>query len=683
MMRRRLSLLATAAALAALPVLNASALDVKQLDGRIDPCTDFYGFVNGKWAEQVEMPASQSRIGGFEDLRLANEAILQQALRDLRANPSLQTTPGLKLAATYFASGMNLDAIEAGGLKALQPLLSRIDALDKREQLPALLATLNRVQVSAPLGVFVGADAKDVRRHALQIGQAGLGLPDREDYFKSDANSKRLQDAYRVYARRLLTAAAGPNGPAPSEAQLDALYAFETQLAEATKPRAELRDPNARYNPFSPAELDKAAPGFDWSAYLKPLTETANRKGGVERVIVGQPAFLKRVAELAAATPIETWRSYLKLRLLDASADRLPQAFAGAHFDYREATIRGLKAAPPREESVILAIAGRTGSLPLGLTFGEVFVWRAFSPEAMTRSRQLVADVKAAMRQHIQELAWMSAPTKQRALEKLDAMVPKIGAPDQWPDYTGLTLAADDYAGNLLRTAAWFTAKQMDDLEKPVDRLRWSMSPHVVNAQAGGYNSITFPAGILQPPFFNAKADDALNYGGIGMVIGHEITHHFDDQGRQFDAVGNLNDWWTEADASAYKARADRVVKLYGGYEPVPGEPINGRLTLGENISDMAGMPIAFDALQTALKRSGKAEKIDGYTPEQRFFLSNALIWRVKTRPEALVNQLRTDPHSPGKYRVLAPMSNMPAFAKAFSCPAGAPMVAADPITIW
>jgi predicted metalloendopeptidase len=683
-MRRPSLIAAAAAALLALPALSVRALDLKHIDSKLKPCDDFYEFVNGRWAAEVEIPPAQSRIGGFEDLRLANEAILQKALADLWANPSLQTTPGLKLAATYYASGMNLDAIEAGGLKALQPLLARIDALNKAEQLPALLAALNRVQVAAPLAAFVSADAKDVRHHALQIGQSGLGLPDREDYFKNDATSKRLQAAYRTYARRLLEAAAGSSGQAPTDATIGALMAFETRLAEATKPRAELRDPNARYNPFSPAELDKAAPGLDWSDYLTALTETAHRKGGVERVIVGQPDFVRRVAELAAATPIETWRNYLKLRLLDASADRLPKAFAGAFFDYREATVRGLKEAPPRAESVILAIAGRTGNLPLGLSFGEVFVWRAFSPEAQARSRQLVADVKEAMRSHIKALAWMSEPTKRRALAKLDAMVPKIGAPDQWPDYTGLTLAADDYAGNLLRTASWFTAKQMDDLEKPVDRLRWTMSPHVVNAQAGGYNSITFPAGILQPPFFSASADDAVNYGGIGMVIGHEITHHFDDQGRQFDAVGNLNDWWTPADAEAYQARADRVVKLYGGYEPVPGEHINGRLTLGENISDVAGMPIAYDALQMALQRSGKAkQKIDGYTPEQRFFVSNALIWRAKTRPEALVNQLRTDPHSPGKYRVLAPMSNMPSFASAFGCPAGAAMVAADPITVW
>ena len=308
---------------------------------------------------------------------------------------------------------------------------------------------------------------------------------------------------------------------------------------------------------------------------------------------------------------------------------------------------------------------------------------KAFSPEAQRRATLLIGDVKAAMKTRIQNLSWMSPETRLKALEKLEAMQPKIGAPPTWPRFEGLALDPKDFAGNQLRAAAWFHGEQIKDLDRPSDRTRWTMSPHIVNAQAGGLNEITFPAGILQPPFFDAKADDAVNYGGIGMVIGHEIVHHFDDRGRQFDSIGSLRDWWTASDAEHYQALADRVVALYGRYEPVKGTPINGRLTLGENISDMAGMPIAFDALQNALRRSGKTDKIDGFTPEQRFFLSNALVWRNKSREAALLNQLRTDPHSPGKYRVLAPMSNMPEFAKAFDCKPGDAMVAAEPIKVW
>ena len=678
-----LTLLATAAfaTTAAKAQAQAQALDVKSFATDINPCSDFYDFVNSRWVAQTELLPSQPRIGSFDQLRVANTAILEQGLLDLAAHPAQQTTPGLKQAAAYFASGMNSKAIESHGLTALQPLLVQIAALNKAEDLPVLLAALARVQIAAPLATGVQPDPKDTRRYVLGLNQGGLGLPDRDDYIKTDEVSRRLQAAYRVFAARLLAAA---SGEAPSEATLDALIAFEARLADASKPRAEMRDPNGRYNPFSPAALTAVAPGFDWPAYLVALT---GRPQSVERLIVGQPDFARRVAELAASTPVATWRSYLTMRLLDASASRLPKAFADANFDYRELTIRGVTAAPPRGEQVILAIGGSTGREPMGMALGEVFVGRAFSAEAQARALQLVSDVKASMQHRIENLTWMSDPTKKRALGKLAAMVPKIGAPDKFPTYDGLALKADDYAGNFLRAAAWTSAKQMADLDRPVDRTRWSMSPYIVNASAGGLNEITFPAGIPQPPFFNAKADDAVNYGGIGMVIGHEITHHFDDNGRNFDAIGTLTDWWTPADASAYLTRADKVAALYGSYVPVPGTPINGRLTLGENISDMSGLPIAFEALQAALKRSGQtgksADKIDGYTPEQRFFLSNALVWRNKIRPEALVNQLRTDPHSPGRFRVQGPMSNSPDFARAFSCKPDSAMVAAEPITVW
>jgi putative endopeptidase len=355
-----------------------------------------------------------------------------------------------------------------------------------------------------------------------------------------------------------------------------------------------------------------------------------------------------------------------------------------ASFEYRGKAITGLQAPPPRNEDVILQIGGRTGTEPVALALGELFVARAFSPEAQRRSLLLVEDIRAAMKDRIEKLDWMTPPTKARALEKLARMQPMIGAPEKWPQYEGLQLSSNDYAGNWLKAALWHSERQMKDLDAPVERGRWRISPHIVNAFAGGLNQITFPAGILQPPFFDAKADDAVNYGGIGMVIGHEITHHFDDSGRNFDAGGSLTDWWTPADAAGYKVRADKVAERYGAISPLPDYSINGRLTLGENISDMSGLPIAYEGLQRALKRSGGAGKlIDGYTPAQRFFISNALVWRTKVRTEFLINQLRTDSHSPAKYRVLTPMSNSPYFAQAFSCKPGSPMVSLDPITVW
>lgn len=678
MFRPRLIAAAAAAALS-LSAVPTHALDVASFSLDVSPCADFYDYVNGPWVARTELPAERTRIGSFDALRVANDKLLSQALAELLAKPELQKSPGLKQVAAYFASGMDLVAIEAAGLKPVQPLLDRVAGLKSAEDLPYALAQLGRVGISAPVGAYIRPDVKNTRVNVLTLGQSGLGLPDRDDYFKDTDIAKKLRAAYRLYAQRLLSSAGFDARPET----LDALMAFESQLAEATTPRAQLRDPLAVYNPMTTPELAGKAPGLAWDAYLKQLTRSDQRPGGVERLIVAQPEFMKRVAQLAGSVPVSTWQTYLRVRVLENSAARLPKAYADADFDYRGVAISGLEKRTPRDEEVIMLIGGRTGGAPLGLALGELFVSKAFSPEAQRRATLLIGDVKAAMKTRIQNLSWMSPETKVKALEKLDAMQPKIGAPETWPTYEGMTLLAKDFAGNQLRAAAWFHGEQIKDLDRPSDRTRWSMSPYIVNAQAGGLNEITFPAGILQPPFFDAKLDDAMNYGGIGMVIGHEIVHHFDDRGRQFDSIGSLKDWWTASDAEHYKARADRVVALYESYEPVPGTPINGRLTLGENISDMAGMPIAFDALQNALKRTGKTDKIDGFTQEQRFFLSNALVWRNKTREAALLNQLRTDPHSPGKYRVLAPMSNMPEFAKAFSCKTGDAMVATDPIKVW
>lgn len=672
--RHRLALAATLLALAA----QAPALDLSSLSKDIQPCDDFYGFVNATWESATELPASRARIGSFEQLRQANDELLNRALKELADKPAQQTTPGLKLIAAYYASGMDEAAIEARGLTSITPLLNRIDALQRREDLPTVLALLARGGVAAPLGWAVQPDRKDTRRNVLALGQSGLGLPDRDDYFRSDERTRAVTAAYRTFAKTVLAAAGRP----AADADVDAVLALETQLAEASRERAKLRDPNANYNAMTPAELAAAAPGLDWPAYLAVLTAGAKTP---QRLIVSQPEFATRVAKLAADTPLDVWRSYLALRVLDTTAPRLPKAFANASFEYRGKAITGLQAPAPRSEDVIQQIGGRYGTEPVALALGELFVARAFSPEAQRRSVALVEDIRASMKERIEKLDWMTPPTKAKALEKLARMQPMIGAPEKWPQYEGLQLGANDYAGNWLKVALWHSGQQAKDLDAPVERTRWRTSPHIVNAFAGGLNQITFPAGILQPPFFDAKADDAVNYGGIGMVIGHEITHHFDDSGRNYDAGGSLTDWWTPADAAGYKARADKVAARYGAISPLPGYNIDGRLTLGENISDVSGLPIAYEGLQKALKRGGPAASklVDGQTPAQRFFLSNALMWRTKVRTEFLINQLRTDSHSPARYRVVTPMSNTPYFAQAFSCKPGSAMVATDPLTVW
>ena len=648
-------------------------------------CTDFDAYANGQWLAATEMPADRARIGSFDALRVANDRLLEAGLAELAREPARQTTPGLKLLAAHYRAGMDSAAIEKRGLSAVQPWLARVNSV-QREALPALIGEMARLQISAPLAIFVGTDAKDATRHVLQLSQAGLGLPDRDDYLNTDENSRKLQAAYRVYAERLLKAAGAP----ADAATLDALMAFEKELAQASMTRVQRRDPNAVYNVMTPASLQLQAPGFDWAGWLQAYFGPGSLSPSAaltQRLIVGQPGFAQGLATLAEKAPLDTWRTYLRVRALDAVAEYGPQAVAQAHFDFYQGAIRGLRAAPPRVEQVILMIGGRTGGSPLGETLGEVFVSKAFSPLAQQRALAMVADIKLAMQRRIDALPWMSAPTKTLAQAKLAAMAVKIGGPEKFKTYDGLVLQPDDFAGNLLKINAWHTAQRLADLEKPVDRSRWNTSPHIVNAFAAGGNQIVFPAGILQPPFFDEKADDASNYGGIGMVIGHEITHHFDDRGRQFDAVGNLRDWWQPADAAAYKERADRVAALYSSYEPVPGVRINGRQTLGENISDLAGIQIAFDGLQIALERQRAAGKaaplVEGRTPEQRFFLSHATVWRGKYRTEAMIDQLRTGQHSPGRWRILGPLSNIPAFAQAFSCKPGDPMASAQPIVIW
>jgi predicted metalloendopeptidase len=667
--RRRL--LAGAALAACAPALRAQTVAA--------PCDDFYDYVNGSWLAATPLPDDRARIGSFDTLRLRNQAVLVSALTDALADRRQLDTPGKRLAADYFASGMDQAAIERRGLSSIQPLLDAIDALTDRAQLPALLAQLQMVSVSAPMAISVQPDARDKRRHRVSLWQAGLGLPDRDDYFRDDARAKEVRDAYRRYLQRLLVLGGAPEAEAVKAAATALLV--ETRLANASLRRTEMRDPNTLYNPRSVDQLRGKTGGLDWGELFDRLALR-----DIDVAVVGQPGFVDAVNALARELPLPAWRTYLRLRLLDEFAPTLPAAWQDAHFAFRGGTLRGLKQRPPRSEEVIDHVGGPFGSQPLAEGLGELFVARAFSPQAKARAVAMVEDIKQAMRSRIAALDWMSEPTKQRAVAKLDAMALQIGYPDRWKSYDGLAIDPTDYCGNALRAQRHERARRMARLHQPVDRSEWFASPHIVNAFAGGFNNIVFPAGILQPPFFDAAADDATNFGGIGMVIGHEITHHFDDRGRRFDEVGNLADWWTAEDARQYQQRADRLAAQYSGYAPLPGHSINGVQTLGENISDLGGIKIAYDGLQIALARTpAAAAGTQSTTPQQRFFISYATIWRDKIRAEALITQLRSGQHSPARYRVLGPLANMPAFAQAFSCPSTSPMLraAGEQITIW
>ena len=654
-------------------VFSAPALDIDGLSLNVAACTDFDRYVNGTWQASAPMPADKARIGSFDGLRDESRRIVEDALAEAVRQPGRLDTPGKRLAADYYASGMDLAAIEKRGLTSLAPLLSQIDALNDRAQLPALLGKMALYRIPAPFLVGVRPDEKDKRRYIAVLDQAGLGLPDRDDYFRQDARTIGLRNAYEVYRRRLAQLSGGNTDASIASAE----FGLETDLARASLTRVERRDPNVVYNLHTARSLTQLAPGFDWAAYFDAL-------GIPSELNVTVPKFAQQVARAAAEAPLAVWRAYLRQHVLDAAAPALPSAYVNAHFDYRSRAIRGLEAQPSRAEQVIVSMTGNFGSEPLAEGLGQLYVARAFSPEARARAVAMTEDIKAALRTRIEKLDWMSAPTKVRAIGKLDAMVLKIGFPDRWKTYEGLTIARDDYVGNWLRGHAWEYRQRLADLSRPVDRERWFVSPHLVNAFAGGLNEIVFPAAILQPPLFNAQADDAVNYGGIGAVIGHEITHHFDDRGRQYDEVGNLAEWWNADDAARYKERAAKVAQQYSAYEPLPGQTINGQQTLGENISDLGGVKLAYDALQRALARQAMG-KIDNFTPERRFFLSFATIWRSKYRSEALINLLRTDGHSPSRYRVLGPLANVSEFAQAFNCQADAPMMRApaEQISIW
>ncbi len=672
--RRRL----LAAAVASLAPVTALASAGEAPVAEAAPCDDFEAYVNGAWRAATPLPADQARVGSFDELRRHNQRQLEAALAAALADRRLLDTPGKRLAADFYASGIDLAAIERNGIAALQPLLAQIDGLTQREQLPALLAELARVLVSAPIAVAVSPDARDKRRFRVGLSQAGIGLPDRDDYLRDDARARQVRDAYRAYVARLLVLAGAGESQAAREAA--AVMVIETRLAAASLRRAEMRDPNRLYNPTPVAQLDGKGGGLDWAALFAALD-----LGAAETVIVAQPGFVEAVNTLARELPLPAWRAYLRVRLLDETAPTLPHAWQQARFDFRGRVLRGVGERAARHEEVLDLISGPFGNAPLAEGLGQLYVAHAFSPQAKARALAMVEDIRAAMRARIERLDWMTAPTRARAIVKLEAMVLQIGYPDRWKTYDGLVIDARDYAGNALRAARWESARRFARLPQAVDRGEWFSSPHTVNAFAGGFNNIVFPAGILQPPFFDPAADDATNFGAIGAVIGHEITHHFDDRGRRFDEHGNLADWWSAADAAAYQARADRLAAQFSAFTPLPGHAIDGVQTLGENISDLGGVKIAYDGLQRALARQPPQLAAGEHTPSQRFFIAYATVWRDKMRAEALITQLRSGAHAPARYRVLGPLANMPAFAQAFDCPPGSPMARAeaDRVSIW
>ena len=653
------------------------AIDSAILSPTINACDNFYGYANEVWAKTATIPDDRSRWGTFSEIKERNEKILKAAIAEAVASPEKFPNPAIQKVATYYASGLDTAVIEAAGLSPIEPLLQRIAAIKATKELPLLMGDLQRLGFQAGINAGIASDAKDRTRYLVQLNQGGLGLPDRDYYFRKDAKSQETRIAYQALIAQILVL--GGDTEAVAKTRAAAVYALEIQLAKASMTLVQQRDPKAVYNKMTFAQLNARNPGFDWSTYF-----AAQKLGSPAEVNISQPLFAKAFANLAQKATLADWQSYLSFHMLLDAAPKLPKRFEDAHFAFFGTLLEGKKVLRPREERVMEDISGHSGEAPMAEGLGQLFVEKAFSAEAKAKALAMTQNIKAALRERLQGLEWMQPATKVAALKKLDAMALQIGYPDKWKDVASVNMVANDYLGNWMRSNAfnndWWAAK----LGTLVDRNQWGMSPQIVNAYAGEYNEIVFPAGILQPPFFDAKADDASNYGGIGMVIGHEITHHFDDEGRQFDLNGNLHEWWSAKDNANYKARAEALVKQYGGYVGAGGVHINGRLTLGENIADLGGLTISYMGLQRSLKTNPQPD-LAGLTPSQRFFLSYAQSWRDKSRDEAEIKQLQTDPHSPARYRVQGPLANMAQFGEAFGCKPGALALrpANERVVIW
>lgn len=665
-------------ALVAAPLLageggSKAGFDPANLDRSVKPCEDFYQFANGAWVKANPVPADRARYGSFEQLADRNRDVLHGILESVSKRTDWKKGSLEQKVGDFYASGMDEATIEKQGAAPLKPWLERIEAMKGPKDLAPLMGELALVRAGGGFGFFVGQDAKESTRYIGILSQGGLGLPDRDYYLKEDPKSKELRRKYLVHVARMLQLAG--EHEADAKAHAEAVMAVETRMAKASLTRVENRDPQKTYNRMAFADLEKLAPGFDWKGYFKALGVQPPKELNVR-----QPSYFKEFGVMAEQITVPEWRAYLRWHAVRAGAGLLSKAFVDEAFDFQERVLNGIEKPQERWKRVQAATDGA-----LGEALGQLYVAKAFSPAAKTRMQAMVENMRAALKERIEGLAWMGPETKAQALKKLAAFGVKIGYPDRWKDYAKLEVVRGDHFGNATRARFFETRRNLAKLGQPIDRSEWGMTPPTVNAYySPTMNEIVFPAGILQPPFFDPEADDAVNYGGIGAVIGHEMSHGFDDSGSQYDAEGNLKNWWTEADRKAYLERTSLIVKQFDAFQALPDQTVNGKLTLGENIGDLGGLKIAYAAWQRSLK--GKpAPVVDGFTGAQRFFLSYANIWRNTIRDEALRVRLNTDPHSPGKYRVLGPLANLPEFYEAWGCGDGDAMKRAAEVrpSIW
>ena len=641
------------------------AFDIKELDTSKNVCNDFNGFVNAKWIAANPIPDDRTRWGSFDALR-EDSLHVQHGIVEKAAQNAAHAKPGSieQKIGYFYASGMDEAAIEKAGYDPIKPELARIDGLKNSSDIASYITDSYARGNPVAFRFYGSPDFKHSGTQIAYAGQGGLGLPTADYYSKPDF--EKIRTEYVAHIARTLRLVGVDE--ADAQAQAKSVMAFETRLAAASLVPTELRQPENRYHYVSLAEADKVTPHFDWAAFFK--AQGADVQQGFS---LSQPKFFAEFDKMLADVPVSDWQAYLRFHAIDEAAPYLSTPFQQEDFAFNARTFNGQKEMKSRWKRTLDAVEGG-----MGMALGQLYVAQTFSPQSKARAQELVNNLRAAYKSRIENLPWMSEATKQKALEKWASFTPKIGYPDKWRDWTGLQIHPGDYFGNVESAARFNYDYMVGKIGKPVDRTEWGMTPQTVNAYYSPQkNEIVFPAAILQPPFFDAKADDALNYGGIGAVIGHEMGHGYDDQGSKFDAQGNNANWWTDDDRKAFEARTDKLADQFNHYEALPGKFVNGKLTMGENIGDLGGLNAAYDALQMALKKNPReaSSKIDGYTQDQRFFLNWARVWRGNIRPEAQLTLLNTDPHAPAQFRAIGAPSNMPAFAEAFQCKAGDKMV--------
>ena len=649
-----------------------SGVYLQNLDKAVRPQDDFYRHINGGWLATAQIPADRSNYGTFNKLQEDAERDLRDILEEAAKAKAPAGSDAQKVG-DYYASFLDEAAVEARGLQPLQDELARIDAIKTKQELAGYIGRAQRLFVAQPFAYFVAVDEKNSTQYISTVTQTGLGMPDRDYYLSDDAKLKGIREKYQPYVRDLLALAATPD----AEGAAKKIYAIESRIATAHWTRVQNRDAEKTYNRYDRAALAKLMPAFDWDAFLRGAQIPSEK---VAAVNVTQPSYFEALGKLFAEVPVADWRVYYRYKLLSTYAPDLPAKFVQRQFEFNDRTVSGIEELKPRWKRGVDTIEGSVGDL-----VGKVYVERHFKPEQKQRIDALVKNLLSAFDGGIDQLEWMTPDTKRKAHEKLAMFTTKIGYPDKWRDWSKLEIRRDDLIGNEVRAAAVLFDRGVNKLGGPIDRTEWLMTPQTVNAYYNPpTNEIVFPAAMLQPPFFDVTVDDALNYGAIGSVIGHEISHGFDDQGRRYDGHGNLNDWWAAADNEEFTRRAKAFGAQYDASSPLPGTHVNSGLTMGENIADLAGVAMAYHAYKISLQ--GKpAPVIDGYTGDQRFFIGWAQGWARKYRDDELRRRLLTDPHSPSEYRTNIIVSDLPEFYAAFDVKPGDKMyrAPADRVKIW